>query len=176
MDDPGCLVARVRDRDIAAFESLYDSFQWLVYAIAVKMLGNTGPADDVVQKVFLKLWAAPEAFRGGNVGGWLSRITRNCAIDELRAQSRRWRGDFAAALDIEAEYALEDAVLASVEAAHVRRALETLRSEQRIAIELGFFSGMTHQEIANVTHAPLGTVKTRVRTGLRKLRLALEVN
>lgn len=174
MDDASRLMARVRDRDVAAFEAIYDSYHRLVYGIAVKMLGEPMAAEDLTQAVFLKLWSSPGSFQGGNFSAWISRVARNRALDVLRG--RALHGEGALPPDVAIEGALDEAVLARLDGERVRLALATLPEEQRAPIELGFFGGVTHEEIARRTATPLGTVKTRIRMGLRKLRSALETS
>lgn len=163
---------RVRHRDTAAFEALYDGFNRLVYGIALKVLGDIGAAEDLTQTVFLKVWTAPNAFGGGNFGAWLARVTRNRALDVLRARQSRPEAEFPA--DVALEGALDEVVFATLDGDRVRSALSTLPEDQREPIELGFFGGLTHEEIARRSALPLGTVKTRIRAGLKKLRNALE--
>ncbi len=167
-------MARIRNRDQAAFESLYDGFHRLVYGIAQRMLADPMAAEDLTQAVFLKIWSNPESFGGGNFGAWIARVARNRALDVLRARSARPEGEIP--LDLGTGDALDDAVLAKIDGERVRAALTSLPDEQRTPIELGFFAGVTHEEIARRTGTPLGTVKTRIRSGLRKLREALETS
>jgi RNA polymerase sigma-70 factor (ECF subfamily) len=129
-------------------------------------------AEDITQAVFLKIWSAPSVFRGGNFAAWIARVTRNRAFDVLR--SRALRSEDALSDEIPVDDAIEDTALAHLNAERVRDAMAQLPREQREPIELGFFGGITHEEIARQTGLPLGTVKTRIRTGLRKLRSALE--
>jgi len=165
-------MARIRARDADAFEALYDSFHRLVYRVALRMLGDAPGAEDVTQSVFMKVWSAPELFRGGNVAAWIVRIARNRALDVLRARGTRAETELPCTiLDTEA---IEDVAFARIDAGLVRNALQALPPEQREAIELGFFGGITHEEIARRSGLPLGTVKTRIRSGLRKLRTALD--
>jgi RNA polymerase sigma-70 factor, ECF subfamily len=167
--DPGIrLMERVRTRDVDAFEQLYDGYHRLVFGIGLRMLGEANMAEDLTQAVFLKLWTAPDAFRGGSFVAWLSRVARNRALDILRARSARAEAEIPPELPLEG--ALDDDVFARLDAERVRDALAGLPPEQRTPIELGFFGGITHQEIARRTDTPLGTVKTRIRGGLRKLR------
>jgi RNA polymerase sigma-70 factor (ECF subfamily) len=137
------------------------------------MLGDRPSAEDLTQAVFVKIWSAPDAFKSGNFTAWIARVTRNQALDTLRSRAAHPQTDFAAA-DIAPDEALDDAVFASVNAGAVRRALAELPDEQRTLIELGFFEGATHEEMARRTGTPLGTVKTRIRSGLRRLRGSLE--
>ncbi len=166
-------MARVRDRDVAAFEALYDAYHRLVYGIAWRMLGDRAAAEDVTQFVLLKIWNAPHTFPGGNVGSWLARVTRDRVLDVLRSQSVR---QGAIPTDVPVELEVEETVFASLDGEHIRSALAELPHELRDLIELGFFGGVTHEEIARMMAMPLRTVKTRVRAGLRKLRISLKAD
>ncbi len=172
MDDASQLMQRVRARDPQAFEALYDRFSRLVYGVALRVLGEQAAAEDVTQAVFLKLWNAPQSYREGNLPAWLVRVTRNRALDVLRAQAAHPQVELSEALPETG--VLEDAVFARLDGAAVRRAIAELSEKERSLIELGFFEGLTHQELARRTGMPLGTVKTRIRSALRKLRTALE--
>jgi RNA polymerase sigma-70 factor (ECF subfamily) len=167
-------MARVRERDVAAFEVIYDSYHRLVHGIALKMLQDAMAAEDLTQAVFMKVWSAPEAFSAGNFGAWIARVTRNRALDVLRSRSLRVESDMPS--DMALDGSLDEMVFATLDAQSVRKALEALPEEQRGPIELGFFGGVTHEEIARRTATPLGTVKTRIRAGLRKLRSQLEAS
>lgn len=171
MEDAAALMLRVRSRDSAAFEQLYDRYSRLVYGLALRMLGDPASAEDVTQTVFLKLWSSPNLFESGNFSAWIVRVTRNRALDALRLKSRQTSEVPEQQPD---DDALEEHAFASIDAALVRGALAQLPPEQRGPIELGFFGGITHEEIARRTGVPLGTVKTRIRTGLRRLRATLE--
>lgn len=166
------MLARVRSRDVSAFEALYDAHHRLVYGVALRVTADGPTAEDVTQSVFIKVWADPDAFRGGNFGAWIARVARNRALDAVRA--RRTRTHEELSLDLPLDFALDEAALGNLDGARVRAALERLPAEQRAAIELGFLGGLTHEEIARRTGAPLGTVKTRIRAGLRRLRAELE--
>jgi len=164
-------MGRVRAQDVAAFEELYDGYHRLVFGIALRMTGDTTMAEDVTQAVFLKIWSAPEVFREGNFTAWLSRVARNRALDFLRSRTIRAADEIP--LDLPAGGSVDDAIFERLDAQRVRAALQGLSEEQRVPIELGFFGGITHDEIARRTGIPLGTIKTRIRTGLRRLRDAL---
>lgn len=164
-------MARVRSRDAAAFEALYDAYHRLVYGIAMRMLKDVSAAEDLTQAVFLKIWSSPELFVAGNFAGWLVRMTRNRALDVLRSKAY---GHVELPQQQPADDALEDRAFASLDAEKVRHALKQLPAEQRQLIEMGFFGGVTHEEMSRRTGIPLGTIKTRIRTGLRRLRSALE--
>jgi RNA polymerase sigma-70 factor, ECF subfamily len=171
-DDADVLMALVREQDADAFESLYDAHHRLVYGVALRILGDGGAAEDVTQAVFLKVWNSPNLFRGGNFAAWIVRVTRNRALDVLRGRAVRNETELPEALP--ENEAMEEAAFARIDAERVRRALASLPSEQREPIELGFFGGITHEEIARRSDTPLGTIKTRIRSGLRKLRSALD--
>jgi len=159
---------RVRDRDIAAFELIYDGYHRLVFGIALKMLGEQSEAEDLTQHVFLKIWRTPESFRTGYFGAWLARVTRNSALDIIRSRKARDSGTLAVDLAIDAS--VDDQIISRINGERIRAALALLPEDQRTSIELGFYGGITHEEIARRTATPLGTVKTRIRSGLRKLR------
>jgi RNA polymerase sigma-70 factor (ECF subfamily) len=165
---------RVRARDVAAFEKIYDAYHRLVHGIALKMLKDAMAAEDLTQAVFLKVWSTPDAFASGHFGAWIARVTRNRALDTLRSRSLRVETEMP--FDVPLEGSLDEAVLANIDAERVRAALASLPDEQRGPIVLGFFGGVTHEEIARRTATPLGTVKTRIRAGLRKLRVQLDAS
>jgi RNA polymerase sigma-70 factor (ECF subfamily) len=172
MQDASRLMERVRARDADAFENLYDRYHAMVYGIALRVLGDAGSAEDVTQNVFLKIWSAPDAFRSGNLGGWLARVARNRAIDVLR--SRKLRSENELSESIPDEATLEQTAMTRIDGQLARAAMNQLSDDQRSLLELGFFGGMTHDAIARQTGIPLGTVKTRIRSGLRRLRDLLD--
>lgn len=151
---------------------LYDAYHRLVYGIALRVLSETRAAEDVTQAVFLKLWSTPEAFGGGHFAAWLARVTRNRAIDVLRDGTHLEGGDVPATIPNAS--VLEDDVIEHFERRDLRRAIDAIPPEQREPIELAFFAGLSHVQIARQTGVPLGTVKTRIRAGLHKLRAQLE--
>jgi RNA polymerase sigma-70 factor (ECF subfamily) len=159
---------RLRARDPVAFEQLYDAYHRLVFGIALRMLSDPTMAEDLTQSVFLKLWSSPDSYRDGNFAGWLARVTRNRALDVIRSRAARPQAEIPA--DIPMDGTIDDVVFARIDSQRVRSALAALPPEQRSAIEMGFFGGITHEEIARRTGIPLGTIKTRIRSGLRRLR------
>jgi RNA polymerase sigma-70 factor (ECF subfamily) len=171
VDEPA-LMEGVRARDARAFEALYDAYHRLVYGIALRVLSDARAAEDVTQTVFLKLWSSPDVFRGGNFPGWIARVTRNRAIDVLRSNAGVSGEEFPALLA--ADDVLEEQVIAALDGRRVREAMKRIPHDQREVIELGFFGGLSHEQIARRAGLPLGTVKTRIRSGLRKLRAELE--
>jgi len=167
------LVWGIRSGDESAMAALYDRYSSLVYAIALRVLGDTGAAEDVLQEVFMQLWRKPAAFDSGrgNLGAWLGVITRNRAIDGLR--KRRPETDIAdVVVSVEPDMAGEAERLRAME--KVRGALGGMPAPQRSALEMAYFEGLTHTEIAARTGEPLGTIKTRIRAGLQALRKAFE--
>lgn len=162
---------RVAQGDLAAFESLYNEYARLVYGIALRIVKNETTAEDVAQSVFMTAFAAPRAFRSGNFAAWIARVTRNRAIDEIRRGSKMADlSQFAIATN---EEPLEETVMANVDAGQARALLAKLPSEQRSALEMAFFGGLSHAEIAASTGTPLGTVKTRIRSALSSLRKSI---
>jgi RNA polymerase sigma-70 factor, ECF subfamily len=171
-------------RDEAAFSVLYDRYVDLVYSASLRVLSDTQLAEDATQDIFVRLWRRPETFvaERGRFLAWLMSVVRNRAVDELRARGRRRRregqgatdneDDLMAALPSEGDDPLTAAQLHE-EQVLIRGALCHLPKEQRLALELAYFSGLTQQEIAVFLHQPLGTVKTRIRLGMQKLRRAL---
>lgn len=164
-------MARVCARDASAFEALYDAYNRLVYGLSLRMLRDVSAAEDATQTVFLKIWNTPHVFRGGNFGAWISRVTRNHALDVLRKRSSHGECELADPMPVDDVF--EDTVTNRVDAERARDALAQLPPDQRELIECGFFEGLTHEELARRKQLPLGTVKTRIRAGLRKLRDAL---
>jgi len=168
VDDGEKLMERLQKHDASAFESLYDRYHRLVFGIALRMLGETTLAEDLTQAVFMKLWTKPDSFQSGNFSAWLSRVTRNRALDLLRSRSSRAEDEIP--MDLPDDGSLDEVIFARLDSQRVRAALALLPDEQRMPIELGFFGGITHEEIARKTDIPLGTIKTRIRSGLRRLR------
>lgn len=170
------LIVAVVDRDPAALVALYDRYRGLTFALAYRVLGDAGAAEEVVQDAFLQVWRRAASFdpgrgTGGGFRAWLLTIVHHRAIDALRHRSARHRE--AVGLDqIEETLAGPDVwseVAAGLERRHVRSAVAALPDDQRHAIELAYFEGLTHREIAERTSTPLGTVKGRLRLGLQKL-------
>src|SRR5207302_8358013 len=165
------LIAKVGAGDEAAMAQLYDRYSSVVYAVALRVLTDTGAAEDVLQEVFMQLWRNPGLFDSsrGNLGPWLAVISRNRAIDALRR--RRPESDIADVIvSVEPDMADEAERARAME--KVRGALGTMPAAQRMVLEMAYFEGLTHTEIAAKTGEPLGTIKTRIRAGLLSLRKA----
>lgn len=178
------LMNRLGSRDLGAFEALYDRYGDLVYSVSLRVVGDQYVAQDVAQDVFLRVWRRPEQFdvTRGKFVTWLLSVTRNRSIDQRRSQSRRLRHEALPVADDEEEVLpsgddRDDPALATVlseERSEVRNAMESLPAEQKLAIQLAYFGGLTQQEIATKLGQPLGTVKTRIRLGMQKMRATLE--
>jgi len=171
--EDAAILGRVEQGDQAAMGLLFDRYSSIVYSVALRVLKDTGQAEDVMQDIFIQIWKKPGAFISGrgSLGAWLVVVARNRAIDSLR---RRRHTD-----------SVEDVVLASstdlaAEAERntlmekVRIYMHQLPPEQRKSVELAYFEGMSHSEIAEKTGDPLGTVKTRIRLALIALRKAMQ--
>jgi RNA polymerase sigma-70 factor, ECF subfamily len=172
------VVKRMAAGDSSALAELYDRHGRAVYSLSTRILRDPSEAEDVVQEVFTQAWREAGRYRPerASVAGWLLMLARTRAIDRLRA--RRVRGIGLAAggagpepVDPSADQ--ESAYIDASWAARVRHACLALPNGQRIAVELAFFEGLTHMEIADRLREPLGTVKTRIRTALQRLRDAL---
>jgi len=149
--------------------ALYDRYSAIVYSVALRVLGDTGVAEDILQEVFLQLWRNPGLFDAsrGNLAPWLAVIARNRAIDALR--KRRPETDVEEVfVSVEPDLAGEAERSRTME--KVRSVLGQMPAPQRTAVEMAYFQGMTHTEIAEKTGEPLGTIKTRIRSALLALR------
>lgn len=174
------LMARLAMRDVRAFEVLYDRHGTLVYSTALRVVRDVQLAEDIAQEVFLRVWRRPSQYvpQRGRFVTWLLTLARNRAIDEIRARGRRRLRETAGE---ELERALpadegQDLALAAQladERQKVRRALASLPPEQRRVIEMAYYGSYALREIAVALSQPLGTVKTRIRRGMQRLRVAV---
>lgn len=168
------LARRLQKRDPQALGELYDKYGRSAFSLIYRIVRDVGTAEDLVQETFLRVWNRAQGFDGerGALGAWLLAVARNRAIDYLRSAGGRMRN----ALELEeTEHPslyldLEKEVLNSDQARRLRRAMEKLTPNQRNAIELAYFEGLSQTEMAERLGQPLGTVKTWVRTALKNLR------
>ncbi|WP_331766228.1 sigma-70 family RNA polymerase sigma factor [Embleya sp. NBC_00896] len=164
---------RLVQGDETALAEAYDRFVALVHSVALRVSGSRTAAEDIVQEVFVHLWERPYAFRPerGSLRGWLCLLAHRRAVDWVRAeQARERRVRQVCGTDVEdCAPSAEDSVVAADEAGRVRTAVATLPAAQREAIELAFFAGITYRQVARQLGVPEGTVKSRMRGGLRQL-------
>jgi RNA polymerase sigma-70 factor (ECF subfamily) len=168
------LLARVGDRDREAFEILYGRYVRPVFGLALRRLGDRGHAEDAVQEAFAAIWRSASTYRPerGAAGGWLYTVARNAIVDRLRRTGPATDAELPELASVEpgpAERA-EDSWVSW----RVHRALESLQPREREVIELAYWSGMSQSEVAEYLGLPLGTVKTRTRSGLARLATVLE--
>jgi RNA polymerase sigma-70 factor, ECF subfamily len=181
MDDGGDLelAEGLAAGDVDALARLYDSYGALAYSVALRVLGDPGRAEDVVQDCFLKLWNNAERFdaRRGSLRTWLITAVRNRSIDYLRGRGAHERQEREIPMDAESSGPGSDPwheVATAIERDVIREALASLPGEQRQAVELAYFGGYSHREIAEMIRVPLSTVKGRMRLALEKLHSYLQ--
>jgi RNA polymerase sigma-70 factor (ECF subfamily) len=173
------LLAKIGEQDRQALAALYDRYGRRVFALAVRMLNDPLGSEEVTQDVFMSVWRRGASYtsKKGKFTTWLFSITHNRTIDELRKRRRdrsRENADIDDHLNIQSgDISPADAAVARSEYAKIRAAMERLPVEQKSVVELSYFKGLTQTEIATKTGQPLGTVKTRMRLALKKLRTAL---
>ncbi|QNI34059.1 sigma-70 family RNA polymerase sigma factor [Alloacidobacterium dinghuense] len=167
------LLKRISQRDETAMASLFDRYARIVYSVALRVLHDPAEAEDVMQEVLMQVWrGAPSFIVGrGSLGGWLTVVARNRAIDALR---RRHPSDPVDEVMLPASVDLASEAERNTLMAKLRTIMHELPVEQQKSVEMAFFEGLTHSEIAEKTGNPLGTVKTRIRLALISLRKALQ--
>jgi RNA polymerase sigma-70 factor (ECF subfamily) len=161
-----------------ALASLYDEAGAVLYSLALRILGNAADAEEVLLEVFEQVWRSARSFDPTRSGArrWLTVLAHSRAIDRLRASETKRRVEERGALSGSQEPWPEEASMLRQQQLRIRASLDGLPREQREALELAYFSGLTHAEIAATLRAPLGTIKTRIRMGMDKLRIALGKN
>lgn len=167
------LMQQIRGREADALSRVYDLYSTVVFSVAMRVLRDSAAAEDVMQEVFLKLWQKPDSFadQRGSLCGWLAVVARNRSIDKIRSSRRLENVDdlqLSNNIDLGADAERE------IMLGKVRVVLQTMPPDQRQAVEMAFFEGHTHTEIADQTGQPLGTVKTRIRSALITIRKVLE--
>jgi RNA polymerase sigma-70 factor (ECF subfamily) len=183
-DDQGRVQARLVSAmargDKSALSSLYDSLARPLYSLAYRIVNDAAEAQDIVQDVFLQIWQKAGAYDNsrGSVFGWAATLTRNRAIDRVRMRKRRTELLAESAPDLQpapltGDLDSSDSLWLQEKASAVRSALGQLAPDQKKAIELAFFSGLTQLQIAAKLNEPLGTIKARIRRGLLRLKETL---
>lgn len=173
MEDLG-LLKEIQSGSQDAMAVFFDRYSRMVYSVALRVLNDSGEAEDVMQEIFIQIWQNPGAFVSGrgSLGGWLVVVARNRAIDKFR---RRRPSDpvelFALPSSTNLAQESEQAFLLE----KIQTAMARLPEEQRKSVEMAFFEGMSHSEISEKTGEPLGTVKTRIRLALIAIRKDLSV-
>ena len=174
------LLRQIAAGDRVAFAEFYDRHSTLLFSVAAKILNNTSEAEDVLQETFMQIWDKAGSFDAslGKAASWAVILVRNKSIDRIRASQRRARLAEAAGAEFSIVAEVRDSANEQLhghdQATLIRSAIGGLPADQRQAVELAFFSGLTQQEISEKLSAPLGTVKARIRRGLLKMRDQLE--
>jgi len=181
-DTDEALIARMERQDQEALSLLYDRYRSVIFSLALRILRDRAEAEEVLTDVFFQAWKSAGGFDSlrGSVAGWLVTLCRSRAIDRLRARGRRDASLAALAADPSQTSTVgargsspEDAADLTHRSSQVVAALGVLTPEQRGALELAYYGGLSHSEIAEKLGEPLGTVKTRIRQGLLTLRESL---
>lgn len=169
------LVARIARRDGVALALLYDRYSSAALALAARVTGDRMEAEDALQNAFVRLWSEAGRFdpARGSVSTWLLSSVRHAAIDRVRRRETHRQAAERAARVAPTSAAPTDAPPSKDERSRMGRAVESLPSDQREVIELAYFEGLTQTQIAEKVGQPLGTVKTRIRLGMNRLRQAL---
>ena len=172
------LISLVQTSDAEAFATLYDRHSQAAYCLAYRMMGEKQAAEDLAQEAFIKVWRRAGSYRAqkGSVRTWILSIVHNRGIDQLRSHASRRRTQEkieASAASSQPSEAFAE-TWRNTQSEQVREALNTLPKEQLKILELAYFSGYTHVQIAELLNVPLGTVKGRMRLGLKKIRAYFE--
>jgi len=169
------LVHKITQRDEAALAALYDRYAGMLSSVLNRILRDTQAAEEILQDIFYQLWCGASRFdpARGSLPGWLLVIARNRAISRLRRHNPA-AGEEILENTVVMPFDLESSTAQQQLLARVKGALESLPKEQRAAVELAYFEGMTHSEIAERTGDPLGTVKTRLRSAIETLKRNLQ--
>lgn len=162
----------MQNRDNKAFAYLYDNYAAALYSIILQIVNDAELANDVLQEVFVNIWRRIEQYDAskGRLFTWMMNIARNAAIDTLRSRSYQNSRKNQSIRDNVDTIQVADVIQPGVDTIGLRKVLEKLKDEQRVLIELAYFKGYTHEEIAELEKIPLGTVKTRIRNALIQLR------
>ena len=171
--DDATLLSLVQRGDEQAMASLFDRYSKVVYSVSLRVLRDPASAEDVLQEIFMQIWRSPDGFIAtrGSLGGWLAVVSRNRSIDALR---RKRPTDTVEDIALASPFNLADESERNIMIEKAREVIVLLPAEQRKTLEMAFFDGLTHSEIAEMTGDPLGTVKTRIRSALQTLRKAFQ--
>ena len=171
------LLVQTATADKHAFSALYDALAPTVYSVCLSVLRNPALAEEVAQDVFVEVWTSAAKFdpQRGNARSWVGRLAHGRAVDKLRSHVAAVQRDDRDSKLEHATFAepIEDEALNNVEAHLLRRAVDEIGEPHSTAVALAFFDGLTHAELAESTGVPLGTAKTRVRDGIKKLKAVL---
>ncbi|TRX43647.1 sigma-70 family RNA polymerase sigma factor [Corynebacterium guaraldiae] len=171
------LLVQTASADKHAFSALYDALAPTVYSVCLSVLRNPALAEEVAQDVFVEVWTSAAKFdpQRGNARSWVGRLAHGRAVDKLRSHVAAVQRDDRDSKLEHATFAepIEDEALNNVEAHLLRRAVDEIGEPHSTAVALAFFDGLTHAELAESTGVPLGTAKTRVRDGIKKLKAVL---
>ena len=171
--DDSTLLGLVQRGDEPAMASIFDRYSKVVYSVALRVLRDPSAAEDVLQEIFMQIWRSPDSFIAtrGSLGGWLAVVSRNRSIDVLR---RKRPTESIDDMQFASSYNLANEAERNSMMEKARVIIHRLPAEQRKTLEMAFFDGLTHAEIAEMTGDPLGTVKTRIRSALITLRKAFQ--
>ena len=173
MHEDAALLARVQRGDEQAMAMLFDRYSKIVYSVALRVLRDAATAEDILQEIFMQIWRNPGGFVAtrGSLGGWLAVVARNRSIDVLR---RKKPTEQVEEMQLASPGNMADESERNLMMEQARVVIAQLPAEQRKTLEMAFFDGLTHSEIAEMTGDPLGTVKTRIRSALLTLRKAFQ--
>lgn len=178
-DSPEQRLARIAEGDKRAFADLYDATASRIYGMVRRLLIDPSQSEEVTQEIYLEIWQTASRYKPerGSAMSWMLTMAHRRAVDRVRAsQSSRDRDTKVGIRDYDREYdQVAEHVEITLEGERVKRALQGLTELQRQAVELAYYKGLSHSEIAAELHVPVGTIKTRIRDGMIRLRDALGV-
>lgn len=165
----------LKQRSDKAFNYLYDNYSGALYGIIHSIISNTETANDILQDVFLNIWKKIESYdpSKGRLFTWMLNVARNAAIDKLRSKSFKDELKNQSLSEI-VDISVGTAIKPNISDVGLRKVISRLKDEQRVLIDLSYFQGFTHEEIAKAMNIPLGTVKTRIRSALMQLRTLIK--
>jgi len=178
LSDETCILQRIAERDQTALSLLYDRYARIVYTLAYRVLNSAEESEEIVLDVFSQVWRSAASYdsKRGRVDAWLFMLTRSRALDRLRSHARFHKAiaasEDALMMHSHTDSPEEDALIQERNS-YIMSCIRELPVEQRLVLDLAYFSGLSHSEIAAKTGISLGTVKTRIRLGLKKLREAI---